>query len=98
ARVLAFDVEERADRTGLDASDHLHERGREAAVEAERERHPGVATGIDRTLRALAGERERLLDEYVLARCRRLHHLLAVLRMRRGEHDRIDLRIAQNVG
>ncbi len=95
---MAFDVEDVAELAARDDLAQGSERRPEAAVVADREHDAGRAAGLDHAQRVAQLEGERLLAEHLLAGLGARHDLLAVQRVRRRQHDRLDRRIAQHVG
>ena len=55
-----------------------------------------VAIGVDDPIELVPGDRQRLLDEDVLARLERSHHLIGMLVMPRRDDDELELGIAQH--
>ncbi len=96
-RVLRHHRDDLAETPVFQAVSDLDYRWMEAPAETDREQDAGFARGIDRSTRALAIERDRLLDVDVLACRRRRQHLLLVLAMRRREHHGVDVWIGEDV-
>ncbi len=69
----------------------------EAPVLPDRELYPRPVAGVDDGARVGDRERERLLAEDVLPGLRGGERLLAMQRVRRGEHHRLDRAVAQRI-
>ena len=67
----------------------------EAAVVAEAERDAGLRGRRDGRVGVGLRQREGLLAEDVLPGLRRRDHLLGVLRVRRRQDDRVDVRVRE---
>ena len=88
-----FDVQNRSQLARPDPLAQLRHLRVEAAVVAEPERDARSSRRRDRGLGVGLGQRERLLAEDVLAGSGGGDDLRRVQRVRRREHDRVDLRI-----
>jgi hypothetical protein len=75
---------------------HLADGGMEPATEADPQQHAGLLRGGNGGASARVIERDRFLDEDVLARRRRELDLLFMLAVRRREDDSIDAGIGED--
>ena len=75
----------------------LDHRRMEAPAVADREHHAGLACRRDRCIRAAAVQRDRFLDVDVLAGGRRGQDLPLMQAVRRGEHDRVDIDVGEDL-
>src|SRR6202011_1772295 len=76
---------------------HSADRRPQTAVVADAERNTGFAAGGERGARVGERKREGLFAEYVLPRRRRGFDLAAMLRVRRRQHNSVDLRVGENI-
>ncbi len=96
--VVPLDMQELAQIARVDdALQRLH-RGPEAPVVADGENDARAPARIQHRLAVRDGQRQWLLAEHVLAGLRGGDRLLAVQRVRRGEHHRLNGGVAQQIG
>jgi hypothetical protein len=90
-------VQHIADFAQLQAAHEIEERGRIAAVEAQRQGDARRPAGGNSVFRGCPGQREGLFNEDMLAGSRGLDDLLVMLRVGGRQHHRLDARVGQNL-
>jgi hypothetical protein len=92
---VALDVQQAAESSIAHHASDLLQGGLVAPVESDRQHAVRVGAGSHGGSGRSRRQGERLLHEDVLAGAGGCHHLLGVLRVRRREHDGIDVRISE---
>ena len=96
AAEIAFDMQQLAEPAVGEHAGDLLQRGLEAPVVADGERHLVLGAGLHRSRRLRGRQAQRLLGEDMLARARGGDDLLRMHGVRRGQHHRIDRRVGQH--
>ena len=94
---LAFDMAQLADLAGGETPLKFEIGRGVAAIEADMQRHVRGLAGVDGGLRVFLGQCERFFAENMLAGFGGGDDFLGVLRMRRRQHDAVDILVGENV-